>query len=93
MPYINDETKFKLQSILDNEEWVTDAINTRSGLSNPGELNYMLTTICRNYAGDKYNYERLNAIVGALECCKLEFVRRMVSPYEDKKIAENGDVY
>lgn len=30
---------------------------------------------------------------GAIECAKLEFVRRVVSPYEDQKILENGDVY
>ncbi len=34
-----------------------------------------------------------NAVVGALECAKLELYRRMVAPYENGKIAENGDVY
>jgi len=32
-------------------------------------------------------------VIGALEACKLEFYRRAVVPYEDKKIKENGDVY
>lgn len=32
-------------------------------------------------------------IGGAIECAKLEFYRRVAAPYEDKKIAENGDVY
>jgi len=31
--------------------------------------------------------------LGAIECAKLEFIRRVVSPYEDTKIASNGDVY
>ncbi len=60
---------------------------------NPGELNYCLTRLCIEYAGSHPNYERLNAIIGALEACKLEFYRRMVAPYEDGKIRENGDVY
>jgi hypothetical protein len=35
----------------------------------------------------------MNEIVGALECCKQEFIRRKLNPYEDKKIKENSDVY
>jgi len=35
----------------------------------------------------------INAIIGALECAKLELYRRVAAPYEDDKIAENGDVY
>jgi hypothetical protein len=61
-----------------------------------GELNYVLTVQCLtflSYGGGPVTYEKLNAIVGALECAKQEFLRRMVAPYEDKKIAENGDVY
>jgi hypothetical protein len=30
--------------------------------------------------------------VGVLVCTALEFYRRMVSPYEDTKIKEHGDV-
>ena len=61
--------------------------------ANPGELNYVLTEIIYNYLernGEKY--QTYNDIVGALECCKMELYRRRVMPYEDKKIAENGDV-
>lgn len=32
-------------------------------------------------------------VLGTLECVKLEFYRRVVAPYEDKKCAENGDAY
>jgi len=31
-------------------------------------------------------------VLGALECAKLEFYRRLVAVYEDVKIRENGDV-
>lgn len=33
-----------------------------------------------------------NNFVGELECCVLEIYRRLISPYEDEKISENGDV-
>jgi hypothetical protein len=38
-------------------------------------------------------YADYNAVIGALEACKLEFYRRVVSLYEDKKKEINGDVY
>jgi len=59
-----------------------------------GELNYALTRQVTDYLDGKIvTYELLNSVVGALESCKLEFYRRVVVPYEEKKIVENGDVY
>lgn len=59
----------------------------------PGELNYVLTKTIHNYLKVKgLRYQTLDEIVGALECCKMEFVRRVVNPYEDQKIEENGDL-
>lgn len=60
---------------------------------NPGELNYMVTMVVKEFLGDKPNYDRFNAAIGALESAKLELYRRMIAPYEDTKIKENGDVY
>jgi hypothetical protein len=64
-----------------------------------GELNYLLTDICLHYLDcsktirGKITYCDYNAVIGALECCKQEFYRRIIAPYEDIKIKENGDVY
>ena len=58
-----------------------------------GELNYALTMIVKSYLEASPNYQRYNDVVGALECCKLEMVRRRLNSYEDSKIAQNGDVY
>jgi hypothetical protein len=58
----------------------------------PGTLNYMITKLVHWWLGDNPNYERYNAAIGVLECAKLELYRRKVSPYEDEKIKENGDV-
>jgi hypothetical protein len=60
---------------------------------NSGELNYAITRIVLNFLGEQPRYADFNNAVGALECAKLELYRRMVAPYEDFKIAENGDVY
>lgn len=59
-----------------------------------GELNFVITSVCLEYVEEKVaSYEAFNAAIGALECAKLELYRRMVAPYEDAKMAENGDVY
>jgi hypothetical protein len=58
-----------------------------------GELNYCITKMLLEYMGDKYDYQRINDVIGALEACKMEFNRRIVVPYELTKIESNGDVF
>jgi hypothetical protein len=60
---------------------------------NPGELNYAITRLVLDFLGVNAAYADYNTVVGVLESCKLEFYRRAVAAYEDKKIEENGDVY
>lgn len=61
---------------------------------NSGELNYRITNVILDYwKMSKGNYEAINDIVGALEGAKIEFCRRVTAPYEEVKIATNGDVY
>jgi len=66
----------------------------RSSIANAGELNFLFTEIIKQYMETHTkNYQTMNDIVGALTSCKDEFYRRIVSPYEEQKIIENGDVY
>lgn len=50
----------------------------------PAELNYVVTTICRgylespSYKGGRWDYRRVNDIIGVLECAKIEFYRKTV---------------
>jgi hypothetical protein len=74
--------------------------DTRSGAmvtpTSPGELNYAITRLLDNYVRrhpDGMRYHVLNEAVGALECAKLEFYRRIVADYEYGCIVKNGDVY
>lgn len=58
-----------------------------------GELNYLVTKLAHEYWRNcGQNYQAFNDILGALEGAKLELYRRRIAPYEDIKIAENGDV-
>lgn len=79
MPYIKKEKRFK-----PGEPFLP---------STPGEYNYAITLVCLKMLGPEPKYEDYSRVVAALECAKLEFYRRSVAPYEDKKIKENGDVY
>lgn len=59
-----------------------------------GELNYTITKVIRDYLTcHKESYQTMNDILGALEGAKIEFYRRVIIPYEEKKLKENGDVY
>lgn len=59
-----------------------------------GELNYAITRLCDLWLRDfGTNYHSINTIVGALECAKLEFYRRIAAQHEDAAVLRNGDVY
>ena len=60
---------------------------------NGGELNYTISTIISNYILEHgLRYQNISDVLGALEGAKFEFLRRIVGPYEDQKISENGDL-
>lgn len=62
--------------------------------SNAGELNYAITKLLVEYwNAEPKTYQRINDCLGAMEGAKLEFNRRVVIDYENKKALENGDVY
>lgn len=81
MPYIKRERR--------------EAILAGAKPQDAGELNFAITSLVDRYLEDKgeIRYGWLNEVIGAIECAKLELYRRVAAPYEDNKIAENGDVY
>lgn len=85
MPYIPEHRR----------EYLADSEDARPFESDtPGELNYVLTMAAICYVEQNgLTYQSLNDVVGALESCKAEFQRRVVVPYEKRKIKENGDCY
>lgn len=85
MPYVAPEARSRLDAGAEPAE--------------AGELNYAITRIVDAYLkrsaviDGRTRYAHLNEVIGVLECAKLELYRRIAAPYEDDKIAENGDVY
>lgn len=86
MPYIPDEQRRAELDITIYGE--VEAAQTA------GELNFQIARLCDDYLKRKgKTYDVLNAIDGVLGLTQFEFRRRLVGPYEDRKIEENGDVY
>jgi hypothetical protein len=84
MPYIDKERRAELK-----EQYDWDARTA-------GELNYVLSQhvyLNRTDTGRHPSYALYNEVIGVLECLKLEVYRRLVAPYEDTKLEENGDVF
>jgi len=80
MPYVDKDSRFELENLRTPK--------------NAGELNYMITKLVNAYLKEEdFNYQRINDALGALEGAKLELYRRVAVPYENSKIALNGDVY
>ncbi len=79
MPYIKENSRY---DVFDR------------GPINAGELNFCITSLIRDYwAKPASGYQSINDILGALEGAKMEFYRRIVVPFEEQKIKENGDVF
>jgi len=87
VPYIKMEDRPKYEKTLTElinilKEQTVDQID--------GQLNYIITRILKE--SYPLRYFNINRAVGVLECCKLEYYRRVAAPYEDTKIEQNGDV-
>ena len=57
-----------------------------------GAVNFLILRLVEMVFQPKTYVEHQN-VVGLLECVKQEYVRRRLAPYEDRKCAENGDIY
>lgn len=82
MPYIKKEIRPSFENSI---------INLKP--ESPGDLNYIISRLCADYLKRKgKNYALLNEVMGVLACVSQEMYRRVVAPYEDVKIKENGDI-
>jgi wyosine [tRNA(Phe)-imidazoG37] synthetase (radical SAM superfamily) len=83
MPYIKEEDRDKLDHPIHE---------LLSEIHTSGELNYVITRILHHKFRRSPSYDTAQNLIGTLEAVKLEFYRRIVAPYEDEKIEENGDL-
>ena len=91
MPYIKKERREDFREYF---PWRNPRGVYGDSPTNPGDLNYIITTILRQYIRNKsISYSSINEAIGVLECAKMELYRRIAVPYEEGKMEENGDVY
>jgi hypothetical protein len=92
MPYIKKEKRSEFAILLSNALSKLEAV---SDDEIEGTLNYLFSEMLdslRRGEGGKWRYKYINRAIGVLECCKLEFYRRLAGPYEEKAVSGNGDV-
>ena len=89
MPYISKYNRVKYEESLKKLDKILSELSNDAVA---GEVNFIVTSICKSALSKFNRYTRYNAIIGALECAKLELYRRQLAAYEDQKIEENGDV-
>jgi len=88
MPYITKNSRAEYDNEINNlveklDGWDNDALS--------GHLNYIFFRIA-GLLGKDESYARMAVISSAMSEAQAEFRRRIMAPYEDKKIYENGDV-
>lgn len=82
MPYIRKNEREYFNSIIDQLPPM-----------GVGQLNYCISRILHNWLkAVGLKYDKVNHVIGVLECAKLELYRMVAAPYENKKRLANGSV-
>ncbi len=87
MPYIKQNDRPQIDKLI---KPVVEYLKSRPVEAQDGDLNYLVTKIVKKVYPKKYFH--YNRAIGVLTAIKDEFYRRVVAPYENEKIKENGDV-
>ena len=82
MPYIKQEDRPKMDVIIDDM--------VKFGVRANGKLNYILFKFCKENVEPSYN--NYKNFCGELRQCATEIERKILAPYEDLKIKENGEI-
>lgn len=82
MPYIKQSRRDEVEMLID--------LMREKNIKADGDLNYILYAFCKRHVEPSYN--NYKNFCGELRQCVTEIERRLLAPYEDEKIEENGDV-
>ena len=92
MPYIKENYRKQFEEGIQELKTKIDLIHDIDKASKDGLLNFIITKLLLEVYPEE-NYHIYNEIIGMLECCKLEFYRKMAAPYEAVKERENGKIW
>lgn len=88
MPYIARKDRAPYQRAVSELAALVPSDRT----ARPGHMNYIISLLIRRVYGESMRYADHNEVVGLLACVQQEFYRRATAPYEDEKIAAEGDL-
>ncbi len=88
MPYISKDSRIEYDDEIDE---LAIKLNELDNDMLSGHLNYIFFRLAGILCSDE-SYARMAVVSSALSEAQAEFRRRVMAPYEDEKIKENGDV-
>ena len=89
MPYIHPADRQQYEPIIAS---LVAAMAGREPRQALGDLNYVVFAAVRRYLDDgRMTYANASALLGTMDCCRMEIYRRLIAPYEDTKRQEHGD--
>jgi len=92
MPYIKQDKRSVLDPAINELRNALVELQVDDELNNmEGNLNYAITKLL-SMVYTSPSYREINDAIGMLECCKLEYYRKVAAPYEAQKEIENGEV-
>ena len=90
MPYIKKQDRKKFDKHINS---LIKEIKKSKVENQDGQVDYIITKILKEIYSKNKTFFNLNRAVGVLNSVMLEFYRRVVAPYKNKKIKQHGDVY
>jgi len=87
MPYIKKEQRPAIDKLI---QPIIEHVKSLPIEDQDGSINYAVTKIFKNVYPKKYFH--FNRALGVLTAITQEFYRKIIGPYEEEKIQENGDV-
>jgi len=94
MPYISLKDRQKYDQYIN--EIANSLLKSENNDVLSGAMNYILfrlaKILCDVDSGGSRSYARMAVVSSAMSEAQAEFRRRIMAPYEDEKIEQNGDV-
>jgi hypothetical protein len=93
-PYLDEAVELVVERLVLKPHHKNVGLTTgqMAGDVNPGELNYIISSIIWKLWNKKMSYAQGSMLCGVLNDVEHEFRRRKFDGYEDEKIKENGDI-
>jgi len=91
MPYVAKEIRHQTHAPL---ETLIAYVRDQDVTKQDGILNYLISELVGRSVRppNGWRYNSLHRAYGVFSAAGAEFYRRLVAPYEDKAITENGDI-